>query len=263
MLAFFEGDYKNANTTLVLVNVDTVTDTEPTVKKIKLHEKLPGKYKALRLFGADESEGKRFWLLAFENARRFPVYRVWEDGDIQKIGMTFPNPYYVNGMLITREKGGMVFSRLTPGGKETIKTLPEGKRIHLRIREYGGLVLDNSPKKEIYGIRYRADRDGTHSLLRVDLENLEITKVLDSPGFLLNFGPDDCYLLENHRCPGKFYRIQKDGTLTLLRTFPGFDRTKKDNIFWFHRNGIIVKEKGKISVYAFPDLKELKFSTLR
>jgi ABC-type transport system involved in multi-copper enzyme maturation permease subunit len=262
MLAFFEGSYVNANTTLVLVDVDTITNTEPMVKKIKLHEKLPGKYIALRLFGADESEGKRFWLLAFENARRFPVYRLWEDGDIQKIGMTLPNPYYVNGMLITREKQGMVFSRLTPGGKETIKTVPEGKRIHLRIREYGGLVLDNSPKKEMYGIRYRTDRDGTHSLLWLDLENLEITKVLDSPGFLFNFGPDGCYLLDNPRCPGKFYRIQKDGTLTLLRTFSGFDRTKKGNIFWYNRNGIIVKEKGKISVYAFPDLKELTFSTL-
>ena len=125
------------------------------------------------------------------------------------------------------------------------------------------MLLDNSPKKKIYGIRYRSGRDGSNSLLRVDLENLEITKVLDSPGLPLNFGPDNCYLLENHRCPGKFYRIQEDGTLKLLRTFSGFDRTRGDNFFRFYRNGIIVKEKGKISVYAFPDLKELKFRTLR
>ncbi len=261
-LAFLEGDYANANTTLVLVDVDTITSTEPVVKKIKLHEKLPGKYMALRLFGADESEGKRFWLLAFESSRRFPVYRVWEDGSIQKIAVTLPRPHYANGMLITMEDEGMVFSRLTPAGKETIKTVPQGKYANLRIRAFGGLLLDNSPKKEIFGIRYRSGKDGTNSLLRVDLENLEVTKVLDSPGLPLNFGPDNCYLLENHRYPGKFYRIQTDGTLKLLRTFSGFDRTRGDNFFRFYRNGIIVKEKGKISVYAFPDLKELTFGTL-
>ncbi|MCP5103828.1 MAG: hypothetical protein GY950_10640 [bacterium] len=253
-VAFFEGTHNSGDITLVFL--DTVS---MAVKKIKLYGKIPTRNTRFWLFGADKSEGKRFWLLAAERFKPFPIFRVWEDGTIEELGKTLHRPFYVNGMLITLDEEGVVFSRLTAEGPEEIKRIPSGKGVFLRSGGFWGSKLVNVPYKEIYGTRFNKK---SSSLIKVDLENFEVSLVMERKGFFRMFSPDKCYFLDSYTSPDKFYRVQKDGTLKLLRSFGGFDRRKKGNYFRITGNGIIFSKDGKISVYAFPDLKELTFDSV-
>ncbi|MCX6581692.1 MAG: hypothetical protein NT166_16095 [Candidatus Aminicenantes bacterium] len=47
-----------------------------------------------------------------------------------------------------------------------------------------------------------------------------------------------------------------------LRTFSGFNTRKKGNFFHHCVNGIVTRENGKVSVYAFPGMEELPFKEL-
>lgn len=253
-LACFDGGYHEDNV-LVLIDVDT-----KAVKKIKIYGNVPTKNARLWLFGADENDGKRFWLLASERFAPYPVFRVWEDGTIEELVKTVRKPGYFNGMLITLEKDGMVFSRLSPDGCEEIKRVPSGRNVVFQESWIGTPYLDNRPQKEIYGIRFGKE---LRTLMKIDLENLEVTKVIETESIIRWFSPEECYLFDNYRNPGKFYRVQSDGQLTLLRDFTGFDGQKSGNRFQLTRNGVILRENEKITVYAFPELKELIFKDLK
>ena len=253
-LAFFEGDRNHEDIDLMLLNVDTMG-----LMTIKLGGKIPVKKNRLWLFGMDETDGKRFWLLASERSREYPLFRVWEDGNIEKLGTTMNKPAYANGMLITVGKEGMVFAKLTAEGPEEIKTVIPGKGVYFHRLWSSRPDLNNIPRKELYGIRFGKERN---TLMRVDLENLEVTKVLEAEGRFHWFSPEECYLFSTFGKPGKFYRVLPDGQLKLLHDFTGYDGMKWGHRFNIYRSGIIVKEGEKISVYAFPDLNELTFKDL-
>jgi len=248
-LAILEVDRYRDEIDLALINMDT-----KGVNTITLGGKIPVKKNRLWLFGMDETDGKRFWLLASEQSRVYPLFRVWEDGNIEKLGTTMNKPAYANGMLITVGKDGMVFAKLTAEGPEEIKTAVPGKDVFFHRLWTSRPDLNNIPRKELYGIRFGNERN---TLMRVDLENLEVTKVLEAEGRFHWFSPEECYLFSTFGKPLKFYRVQPDGQLKLLRDFTGYDGLKWGHRFSIYRGGIIVKEGDKISVYAFPELKEL------
>lgn len=254
-LAVLEGDWPRDEMQLALIDVDT-----KGVNTITLGGKVPVNKNRLWLFGMDEIGGKRFWLLAAERSREYPLFRVWENGNIDGLGSTMKKPAYANGMLITLKAEGMVFSKLTAEGTEEIKTIPSGKNVVFHRLWISPPDLNNKPRKEIYGLRFGKGRD---TLVRVDLENLEVTKVLEAEGRFHWFSPEECYLFSSYGKPGKFYRVQPDGQVKMLRDFSGYDGQKWGHRFNLSRNGIIVKEGEKISVYAFPDLKELTFKDLK
>ncbi len=253
-LAFFEGDRYRDKTNLVLLNVDT-----KAFKTIELTGKIPVKKQRLWLFGTDEIDGKRFWLLASERSRKYPVFRVWEDGTIEKLGMTVKKPEYAKGMLITLDDEGMIFSKLTAEGMEEIKRAASGKNVFFHRFWSGRPDLSNTPRKEIYGVRFGKER---HTLMRVDLETLDVTKVTEAAGRFRWFSPDECYLFSDYGKPGKLYRVQRDGQLKMLRDFTGFDGSKWGHRFNLSKYGVIVREGDNVSVYAFPELKELTFKDL-
>ncbi len=252
IFALFEGNFNSLDRTLVLVNIDTMA-----VSKIRLPAKLQEKYRTMRVFGVDENNGRRSWLVSGEKGLKFPVFRIWEDGNCQELSIRGHSPYYINGLLLSREDGGMVFSRLTATGCEEIKLDPNGKSVILY--PFDRLDLNNTHWKEVYGMY--SGKNGK-SLMKVDIEKFEIIKLLDFKGTLIYYSPDQCYLVDDHLYPHQFFRILGDGHLKLLRTFPGFYTRKKGNFFQYSRNGIITRESGKISVYAYPDLQEMPFKGL-
>ena len=261
IFALFEGNLNSGNRALVLVNIDTMA-----VNKIKLPAQLQEKYRVMRVFGVDESSGRRSWLVYGEKGLKSPVYRIWEDGTCMELAIRGHSPYYINGMVISREESGMVFSRLTEAGCEEIKIDPRGKSValyplvRLDLNNAASASAATSTCKEVYGV-YTGNNG--KSLMKVDLEKLEVTKLRDFQGTLIYYSPEQCYLLENFPTVGKFYRILGNGQLELLRTFSGFNARKKGNFLRLCRNGIIARENGKISVYEFPGLQELSFKGLK
>jgi hypothetical protein len=245
--ALFDGSYTRQDISLVLVNLDT-----RAVIKIKLPDKLQEKYRVMRVFGAVESNGKRSWLVCGEKGIKYPVFRIWEDGSSRELFIKGHLPHYISNILISNANDGMVFYRLNETGVEEIKTDPYGKSVLLFPLE----VLESGPRKEVYG-----QYPGRHgkSLMRIDLEKFTVTKIMDFNGTIIYNNPDECYLLDSHLNPGKVSRVLRDGKLQLLRTFSGYNARAKDNFFQRSRNGIIAKEDGKISIYKFPTLEEIKF----
>ncbi|HLP46735.1 MAG TPA: hypothetical protein VK469_12335 [Candidatus Kapabacteria bacterium] len=250
--AFFEGRSDQQNIMLVLVNLNT-----RAVTKIKLPAKLQERYRVLRVFGVDETGGKRAWLVYGEKGLRFPVFRIWEDGNSQELAIRGRSLYFINNMLLSQTDEGMFFYRLTETGSEEIKSDSRGKLVQLL--PFNRKDLNSVPSKVVYGQYF--GRLGK-TLMKVDLEKLEVTKLLDFDGTILYYSPEECYLLDSHLNPRHVYRVLPDGQLQLLRTFSGFNTRAGDNFMQRSRNGIITRENGKISIYAFPDLQEILFKEL-
>lgn len=250
-LVFFEGSYSGENLMLVVVNVET-----KAAIKIKLPVPLQEKFRTMQAIGAVEDNGKRSWLVYGEKASKGPLFRVWEDGSSQDLGLKGRSPHYINGILISLEKEGMVFSRLTAAGCEVIKTDPHGKAV--KIGQFERMDLDNVLQKEVFGLRYGEEK----VLMKVDLEKLEVTKVKEFRERPIYLSQQECIVLEGYPNAGKLYRILGNGQIELMRTFSGFNTRAKGNYFHHCANGIITRENGKVSVYAFPKMEELPFKEL-
>ncbi len=75
--------------------------------------------------------------------------------------------------------------------------------------------------------------------------------------------PDDVYFIQTDPI-AKEMRIHKlmDGQIRLFKTFDDFDITKTGNRPFVCEGGIVLRRGKKVKVYAFPDLKEIKFKKL-
>ncbi|MDQ1350702.1 MAG: hypothetical protein QG657_1004 [Acidobacteriota bacterium] len=250
-LVFFEGSYSGDNLMLVVVNVET-----KAAIKINLPAPLQEKYRTMQVVGAVEDNGTRSWLVFAEKASKGPLYRVWEDGSSRDLGLKGRSPHYINGILISLEKEGMVFSRLTAAGCEVIKIDPNGKAV--KIGQFYRMDLDNARQKEVFGLRYGEEK----VLMKIDLENLEVTKVKEFRERPIYLSHQECIVLEGYPNAGKLYRILGNGQIELMRTFSGFNAQEKGNYFHHCVNGIVTRENGKVSVYAFPKMEELPFKKL-
>jgi hypothetical protein len=250
-LVFFEGNYSEENIMLVVVNVDT-----KAAIKLKLPVTFQEKYHTMQVIGAIEDNGKRSWLVYGEKASKGPLYRVWEDGSSQDLGLKGRSPHYINGVLISQEKEGMAFSRLTAAGCEIIKIDPIGKSV--KFGQFERMDLDNDRQKEVFGVRYGEQK----VLMKVDLEKLEVTRVKEFPERPIYLTQQECIVLEGYPNAGKLYRILGNGQIELLKTFSGFNVQKKGNFLRHCVNGIITRENGKVSVYAFPGMEEIPFKEL-
>ncbi|MCK4646513.1 MAG: hypothetical protein KAU46_09690 [Candidatus Aminicenantes bacterium] len=203
------------------------------------------------IFGTDKIGDKRFWLICSGRSWKHPLLRLWEDGRIDNIGNSRKFPCYVNRMLITYSEQALIVSKLTKNSFQTIKEIPEGKDLHFGSR--WSMNLNRAPLKEM---RTRS----MQKYYRLDLENLEIEELGEWKGQLQRSYTGGFYLIERDR-PNKLIKIHllKEGKLELLKSFKGFDGRSWKNTFRVFKSGVIIKKGSKVKVYAFPDLKELKF----
>ena len=277
-IAIVEGYPGEADKMLHLIDVNT-----KEVKKIKLQHTSRCQ---VNLFGADEAGGKRFWLVDSESKPGHSVYRLWENGEKEELGTSQRFPFYVNGVLITYAKDMATLRKLVPrgitdawaagtaGNAGNVKTIRVGEG--LIFQSYRSHELDNPPLKEIIGAIHDRNNN-TKKYYSLDMENLELREMKAindqikqstrrGPGWMSLFRPtpDEYYYIEykwkNKRLDyWKIYAFNK-GELTLLKELPFLGRQTKIAVC---RGGIIIREPGRLNVYAFPDLRELKFKKLK
>jgi hypothetical protein len=243
------------------------------VKKIHLTGESLGEYSDWTIFGADEDEGRRYWLMYPSGMREYkPICQLWEDGQIDTIGTSQSLPCYINRTLLSYAENEIIISKLREGELETIQRIPNMDDLHFGWYLHYQRKLTNSPVNEIYGRKvYRPLKDENEGWIyvakyaRLDLENFEIEEMADLKGSLAFHAPgtDSFCALEmdktNHEV--KLYKVKK-GRLELLKTFEDMDSMYGLDDVEISNSGILVKSGKKIKVYAWPDLKEIKFKKL-
>jgi len=213
------------------------------------------------LMGSDERNGRRFWLVAL---RGHNVLRIWDDGRNEELDLSEGIPVYAGGLLFTRRGGSMIVNRLLDAGSE---------RIHEMV---GGYTMGNpyffsqgnSQMTEIYALR-------DERIVRIDLATMSVDDVGPERGFLHMVPPGDFYFVEYESWPPKksdkwkkLYRL-KDGRMSLLKKFD-FNEVGYGHLL-VNANGVKLVHSqwkdGKVAkatmrLYAFPDLRELRFKGL-
>ncbi|MDQ1351522.1 MAG: hypothetical protein QG657_1826, partial [Acidobacteriota bacterium] len=272
-IAIVEGYPGEADKMLHLIDVNTKEG-----KKIKLQQ--PSRSN-VNLFGADEADGRRSWLVDSESKSGHSVSRLWENGEKEDLGTSKRSPCYVNGLLITYERDTATLRKLVPRGMAdagtagSVKTIGVGERFV--FYSYRPSEFDNPPLKEIIGAVLNHNND-IRKYYTLEMENLELREIKvindkmeqstrrdpELKYYMYRPTPDQYYYFEYKREDRRvvslnIYAFDKD-KLTLLKEFPSIDRDVKIN---YCKGGIVFREPGKLDVYAFPDLRELKFKKLK
>ncbi len=275
-IAIVEGYPAEADKILHLIDVNT-----KEVKKIKLQHT---SHCYINLFGADEADGKRSWLVDSKSKSGHSVSRLWENGEKEELGASQWFPCYINGILITYWKDTVILRKLEPrgatdagagGNAGNVKSIRVGERFV--FDSYRPYEFDNPPLKEIIGVVYDHKND-IKKYYTLEMENLQLRemKVINDQieqstrrdpelkCFVSRPTPGQYYYFEYKRKDKRvvslnIYAFNKDN-LTLLKEFPAIGQQVRIN---YCRGGIIFREPGKLDVYAFPDLRELKFKKLK
>jgi hypothetical protein len=259
-LAAFEDKFELFYRQMAIIDMET-----REVKKITLPDKLPERYYKPRLFGADRIDGRRFWLICSLRARSFPVFRLWEDGRIENLGMTGEFPGYFNHLLFTYSDEGLVIRRLTPACPEPVRVVPLGQKM-----EFFSLWrsnLNHAVISELYG---RSHEKGRSKYFKLDLTNWQLlplqainnkTPGPDLKAYFMPTASGDGYYFEYNKQQGRYllYRY-RDEKLVFLREFVGL--TDGDDRFGLFEAGIFVKKGKTLSAYLFPDLKRINFNQI-
>jgi hypothetical protein len=97
----------------------------------------------------------------------------------------------------------------------------------------------------------------------LDLENFKIERIGKTHGRMDYYYPDDVYFIESDPIKPEI-RIYKqiNEQVKLFKTFEKFDYKKPENRSFWCKSGIILRRGKKVKVYAYPDLKEIKFKKL-
>lgn len=267
VFAFFERRYRDRRSVYFLVVVQPDTGE---FKKIEVPMHTRVSVISPIVFGSDEVDGKRFWLVYFGYYKKRIIQRVWEGGTVEKIGTTDMTPVYVNGMLITGDEKSLVINKVTPEGLEVLKTHPGDKALSFPLDMRN---LDHLPVKELYGrVREQSKPYLWKKLLRLDLETLELEGIKPAgenrSGFFDYSFPDTWYYttLDPDSTYGrmilkKLYRV-KQGKAKLIKEFePDVFHRRKD-YFGIFNTGMVLRIEGKTTVYRLPGLEEIKFKKL-
>jgi hypothetical protein len=175
---------------------------------------------------------------------------------------------------MTCSKDTATLRALVPRGMEhapMVKTITVGEGFI--FHSYRSYNLHKPPLKETIG-SIVDQNNKSRKYYTLDMENLELREIKvindkieqstrrdpELKYHVLRLTPDEYYYIEykwkngpvDHR---KIYAVDND-ELTLLKEFSPLGEHAKT---YYSRGGIIIREPGRLSVYAFPDLRELTF----
>jgi ABC-type transport system involved in multi-copper enzyme maturation permease subunit len=243
------------------------------VKKIPLTGESFGEYSNWTIFGADKVEDKLFWLM-YPHGRKEdkPVYQLWEDGQINSIGTSQSLPFYINRTLFSDIENEIIASKHKEGRFEILRSIPNEEDLHFGWYGHYPRKLSNSPANEVYGRKVYRPSDDTNAgrtyhakYARLDLDTYEIEEMPGPENYVAfySFNTGLYYALEwdDAAQEVKLYKVEK-GKLELFKTFQDVDPEHGLNDVQLSQSGILVKKGKKIKVYAWPDLKEIKFKKL-
>ena len=211
------------------------------------------------LFGTDVREGQAFWLIGFFGRQKGPL-RLWEDGRVEELfpGESCPvhTVWFVNGLLLRFDKDSLkIYRENGDGGYRLVKSHPES--FSFSSWDFLSRELDPRPVRAVYG--KHGDR-----VARLDLETLELKDVAQLRtavgAQVIAYFPDRFYLVETGE-EGGSTRVSAIGErgVTLLREFENAPLGKWGYALDFQGGGVILGRPEKIEMYAFPDLKELRY----
>ena len=223
----------------------------------------------LSIIGAGTHEGRDFWLVStWGNGKGRQVFRIWQDGEFQFVKETRYIPLYFSPYLITYSEKDIIISEDREGRFETIRKIPNEKQyrfIGIGYRPWFWSEDKNKLRiKEIYGwVPPSKEQSGEDTLCaRLYLETFEIEELPDVKGWPYCFNAGECYFEERNIQDGTFsiYGFD-DGQIKLLRKFKvSFKETF--NPYEIFKSGIVIEKGKKARVYAFPDLRKIKFKHL-
>ncbi|MCP5107341.1 MAG: hypothetical protein GY950_28400 [bacterium] len=262
-IAAAEDAYDSLTKALILVDAEM-----KKVTRIEFHNPRLNRFHRPRLCGTGENAGKRWWIICSHRIDRDPVMLLWENGNVEDLGMSTKNPYFLNGMLITFQKKAVLFRKMTGQGMTLVKRVPMENSI--RFLEHERFRPDRSFQKDVY---FAAGVKGKTRYFKMDLGTFESRKIaalkdIAKPnGFnrrysIYRIPSGHCYLLEHRRNNiSAVYTVTAGGEngteVKLLKRFPS-----QIWVTYFSENGIIQKQPDGVKIYAFPDLKELEFKGL-
>lgn len=270
-IVFMEKKRDYSGTQFVILDLIT-----RKVKKLPLDREPLKDFSNWIVFGTDRGDSKRFWLMfPLGASEEKPIMKLWEDGRIEQIGRSQKWPCYVNRMLLTYTEDEIIVNKYDKGHFETVKKIPNSEGFHFKRWYLFGRDLDYAPLKEIYGSKtYYTLPDAKtgppyyRKYARLNLDNFEIEQIPGLKGDLLKGGlvyfyPESCYAYEIDKAAAqlKIYEVKR-GELHLLKIFDNFVPEYEENEFEIFESGVFIKKGKKIKIYAFPDLKELKFKNL-
>ncbi|MGD2245229.1 MAG: ABC transporter permease [Candidatus Aminicenantes bacterium] len=218
------------------------------------------------IFGAVRTNDQRYWLLTtWSSKEERHIFKLWEDGKIEHIGKSQKWPFYINGMLLTYSEDELIIHQEKEGKYVPIQRIPNPEGYRFGLSYYFRTKLDDFPTNFLYGtkrITLENQRIGT-SYAILDLENFKIEGIGKAKGRLDYYYPDNLYFIESDPVEPEI-RIYKymDGQVKLFKTFEDFDYKKPENRTFWCRSGIVLRRGKKVKVYAYPDLKEIKFKKL-
>ena len=246
-------------TSLILIN--TVTKA---INKEK--PKFQNKWKHLSsiLFGVYETVNERLWLKYFFVGKNlYQIVKINKHGNVEEIGKSKNPPLYVNNMLITTDEQSIIFKSLTQKEKKFIKKISEKRSIRFRSQWFKS-NLNQEKIKFIYGSVWDMKKKKRKKLVVLDLENFRIKDIktdFNLDGYVRVFNSCIAYFTQvdfKNNMVKALYKIDGE-KIKLLKRFENVERFGEDSSFEIFRPGIVIRKKGKVSVFSLPDLKELKF----
>jgi hypothetical protein len=249
-----------------LILINTVTKS---INKVK--PKFQNKWKHLSsiLFGVYETANERLWLKYFRAGKNlYQIVKINKHGNVEEIGKSENPPLYVNNILITTDEQGIIFESLTQSENKIIKRIPEKRNIRFQSQWFMSKNLNNEKKRFIYGSVWDMKKKKRKKLVVMDLENFKIKDIktdFELDGNLRVFNSGIAYFTQvdfKNDLVKALYKIDGE-KIKLLKRFKDVKRFGGPfPSFEIFRSGIIIRKKGKVSVFTLPDLKELKFKKL-
>ncbi len=256
-IAFFENGSRPNE--IQLVTLDELT--KKTDRLIFVHEAF--RLAAPMLIGTDLREGRRFWICFITEKSKKITLRLWENGRVEEILIksrleTVNSPHDVNGLLFFT--GFEPTFVLQDNGKsfELRKEFPADESFHAWDGLFNRISLDSPAVPYIYGKRGA-------KLARMNMTTLEIedtgkwSENEESWGYVFRKMGRPYFVGGSRRTNSLEFYDLNEGRMRLIRSFPDINTQRQDTRFSIFESGIVIVKGKNVGVYAFPDLREIRY----
>jgi len=261
-IAFFENGSRPGEVQLVTLDAGTIKVNRRVFAHAALGRGNP------MLIGTGVHNGVRFWICTIPAKALRSTLRLWEDGRVEEIlvkgRLETPNiPRLVNGLLFFTGREPTLILRDNGKGFELLKEFSSAKDFSAMDGLFNRRELDAAPISLIYAKRGR-------QLVRLSLETLEVEDIGtwtenedDAWGFIIREGGRAYFVGGAHGKKNLDFYDLNDGRMRLIRRFSNVNTQRRDTRFNYFESGIVITQGRHTGVYAFPDLREVKFKGLR
>ena len=222
---------------------------------------------ALTLIGTGLREGIRFWICTATDKSKKSTLRLWDDGRVEEILVkgrleTINSPHVVNGLLIF--SGPEPIFVLQDAGKsyELIKEFPADEIFHALGGLFEREILDPPAVPFIYG--KRGKNLARMNMTSLEIENIGVWSSSDDAWGYVFCKTGRAYFIGGSRVKKNLdvYALDQDG-MRLIRSFPDTDINRRGTRYEIFDSGFVLTKGKRTGVYAFPDLRELKFQGVK